>query len=68
VAAAALAAGAAMVNDVSGLAEACAETGAAFVITHTRLPPKHKGFPHYADVVEDVTLFCESGRSGARCS
>ena len=54
-----------MVNDVSGLAdprvaEACAETGAALVITHTRLPPKRKGFPHYADVVEDVaTLFRE---------
>jgi dihydropteroate synthase len=59
VAAAALAAGAAMVNDVScladpRLADACAETGAALVITHTRLPPKRKGYPHYADVVEDV--------------
>lgn len=59
VAAAALAAGASMVNDVSGLAdprlaEACAETGAALVITHTRLSPKRKGFPHYADLVEDV--------------
>jgi dihydropteroate synthase len=59
VARAALAAGAAMINDVSGLtdtevAEACAEAGAALVITHTRLPPKRKGFPDYADVVGDV--------------
>ena len=59
VARAALAAGAAMINDVSALsdpdvAEACAETGAALVITHTRLPPKEKGFPDYADVMEDV--------------
>jgi dihydropteroate synthase len=63
VAAAALAAGAAMVNDVSGLADprvadACAAAGAALVITHTRLPPKRKGFPDYADLLEDVaTLF-----------
>jgi dihydropteroate synthase len=59
VARAALAAGAEMINDVSGLtdpgvAEACAETGAALVITHTRLPPKVKGFPEYDDVVADV--------------
>jgi dihydropteroate synthase len=71
VAAAALAAGAAMVNDVSGLAdprlaEACAETGAALVITHTRLPPKRKGFPHYADVVEDVATFLRERADEAR--
>jgi dihydropteroate synthase len=59
VARAALAGGAAMINDVSGLsdpelADACAETGAALVITHTRLPPKQKGFPGYADVIDDV--------------
>jgi dihydropteroate synthase len=59
VARAALAAGASMVNDVSGLsdpavADACAETGAELVITHTRVPPKVKGFPEYADVVLDV--------------
>ena len=59
VARAALAGGAAMINDVSALsdplvAEACAEAGAALVITHTRLPPKQKGFPDYADVIEDV--------------
>jgi dihydropteroate synthase len=71
VAAAALAAGAAMVNDVSGLAdpgvaEACAETGAALVITHTRLPPKRKGFPHYADVVEDVAALLRERADEAR--
>jgi dihydropteroate synthase len=59
VARAALAAGAAMINDVSGLsdpaiADACAATGAALVITHTRIPPKQKGFPEYDDVVADV--------------
>jgi dihydropteroate synthase len=65
VARAALDAGAAMVNDVSGLAdaaiaEACAATGAALVITHTRVPPKTKGFPAYDDVVADVlTLWHE---------
>jgi dihydropteroate synthase len=48
-----------MINDVSGLsdpgvADACAEAGAALVLTHTRLPPKQKGFPDYGDVVRDV--------------
>jgi dihydropteroate synthase len=59
VARAALEAGAAMVNDVSalsdpGVADACAAAGASLVITHTRVPPKVKGFPHYDDVVADV--------------
>jgi dihydropteroate synthase len=59
VARAAVEAGAAMVNDVSGLrdpelAEICAERGAALVITHTRAEPKHKDFPDYDDVTEDV--------------
>jgi dihydropteroate synthase len=59
VARAALQAGAAMINDVSalsdpGVAEACAETGAGLVVTHTRIPPKTKGFPEYDDVVADV--------------
>jgi dihydropteroate synthase len=62
VARAALAAGATMVNDVSGLrdpalAEACAESGAALVITHTAAPPKEKRFPGYADVGEEVVAF-----------
>jgi dihydropteroate synthase len=59
VARAALAAGATMVNDVSclsdpGVADACAEADASLVITHTRVPPKVKGFPAYEDVVADV--------------
>jgi dihydropteroate synthase len=59
VARAALAAGATMVNDVSclsepELADVCAEAGARLVITHTRIPPKVKGFPEYDDVVADV--------------
>jgi dihydropteroate synthase len=71
VARAALAAGAAMVNDVSGLADpgvadACAETGAALVITHTRVPPKFKGFPAYADVVEDVLALLRERSEEAR--
>ena len=64
VASAALAAGAAMINDVSGLsdesiASACADTGAALVITHTRGAPKIKAFPDYDDVVSDVLGFLE---------
>ena len=59
VARAALEAGAAMVNDVSALSDpevaaACAAFGTSLVITHTRVPPKVKGFPDYADVVDDV--------------
>jgi dihydropteroate synthase len=64
VADAAIAAGAVLVNDVSGLrdealADVCARTGAGLVITHTRVEPKgtllQPGF--YADVVADVTAF-----------
>jgi dihydropteroate synthase len=62
VAQAALAAGAAMINDVSGLrdpliADACAAAGAALVVMHTRAEPKHKDFPHYGDVVADIVAF-----------
>ena len=64
VAAAAVAAGAAIVNDVSGLrdpalASVCAESGAALVITHTRVAPKGTLLDpdHYEDVVADVTGF-----------
>jgi dihydropteroate synthase len=62
VARAALDAGAAMINDVSGLlepgvADACAETGAALVVMHTRARPKEKAFPGYADVMADVLDF-----------
>jgi dihydropteroate synthase len=62
VARAALDAGAHMINDVSGLSDesvaaACAEAGAALVITHTAAPPKTKAFPHYDDVVTAVREF-----------
>jgi dihydropteroate synthase len=73
VARAALEAGAAMINDVSALsdpevADACAATGAYLVITHTRVPPKTKGFPDYADVVEDVIALLRDrvAEAGAR--
>jgi dihydropteroate synthase len=61
---AALAAGAAMINDVSGLSDesiatGCADNGAALVITHTRAAPKTKAFPRYDDVVRDVLGFLE---------
>jgi dihydropteroate synthase len=69
VARAALAAGAAMVNDVSALAdpelaEACAASRAALVVTHTRAAPKRKAFPPYDDVVAD-TLALWRERAGA---
>jgi dihydropteroate synthase len=71
VARAALEAGAAIVNDVSGLsdpdvADACAAAGAALVITHTRIPPKTKGFPPYADIVEDIRAFLRERAAEAR--
>jgi dihydropteroate synthase len=73
VARAALAAGASMVNDVSALsdievADACADAGAELVITHTRVPPKVKGFPEYLDVVADVAdlLRERAAAAGAR--
>src|SRR3954466_6232968 len=62
VARAALAAGAVLVNDVSGLrdpelADACAEAGGSLVVMHTRAEPKVKAFPDYDDVVSDVVEF-----------
>jgi dihydropteroate synthase len=71
VARAALDSGAAMINDVSGLtdpeiANVCAAAGAALVITHTRLAPKTKGFPSYADVVEDVIALLSERAGEAR--
>jgi dihydropteroate synthase len=64
VAAAAIEAGACMVNDVSGLrdvelARVCAETGAALVIMHTRVEPKGTLLDPgaYEDVVADVVSF-----------
>jgi dihydropteroate synthase len=71
VAQAALDAGAAMINDVSGLldpalADACAETGAALVVMHTRARPKEKAFPGYEDVVGDVLAFVRERMDLAR--
>ena len=64
VAEAAIAAGAVLVNDVSGLrdpalAGVCARTGAGLVIMHTRAEPKETLLDpdHYDDVVADVTGF-----------
>jgi dihydropteroate synthase len=63
VAAAAIAAGACMVNDVSGLrepelADVCADTRAALVIMHTRAEPKRRvEDPRYEDVAADVRAF-----------
>jgi dihydropteroate synthase len=61
---AALAAGAAMVNDVSGLihpevARLCGSVGAGLVIMHTRARPKHKMLDPdlYDDVTADVVAF-----------
>jgi len=64
VAEAAVEAGAAIVNDVSGLrdpaiAEVCARTGAGLVIMHTRVAPKGTLLDPdaYADVAADVRAF-----------
>lgn len=62
VARAAVAAGARIINDVSGLADdelaaAAAEGDAAIVLMHTRAKPKEKLFPDYDDVVADVNEF-----------
>jgi dihydropteroate synthase len=64
VASAAVDAGAALVNDVSGLrdervADVCAATGAGLVIMHTRVEPKGTLLDpdHYDDVVADVAAF-----------
>ncbi|MEA2404878.1 MAG: dihydropteroate synthase [Thermoleophilaceae bacterium] len=62
VARAALDVGASMINDVSGLrdpavADACAASGAALVVMHTRAAPKEKSFPGYSDATADVLGF-----------
>jgi dihydropteroate synthase len=66
VARAAVAAGACIVNDVSGLrdpalADVCADTGAALVLMHTRAEPKQKLLdPSYdGRIVADVREFLE---------
>ncbi|HWD11167.1 MAG TPA: dihydropteroate synthase [Solirubrobacteraceae bacterium] len=64
VASAAIAAGAKIVNDVSGLrdpglAEVCARSGAALVVMHTRAAPRERlqDPDLYADIVTEVTDF-----------
>jgi dihydropteroate synthase len=64
VARAAIAAGAAIVNDVSGLrdpalAEVCAQTGAALVVMHTRAAPRERlqDPDLYGDIAADVLAF-----------
>jgi len=75
VAEAALAAGAVVVNDTSGLrdlamAELCARTGAALVVVHTVGAPKQKVLDHpYEDVVAEVQAglrerMAAAGRAG----
>jgi dihydropteroate synthase len=73
VAEAAIAAGAGMVNDVSGLrdpalAELCARTGAALVLMHTRVQPGGTLLDPgaYDDVVEDVAAFLRERMSLAQ--
>jgi dihydropteroate synthase len=64
VARAAIAAGARIVNDVSGLrdpalADVCAQTGAALVIMHTRAAPRERlqDPDLYGDIAEEVLAF-----------
>jgi dihydropteroate synthase len=73
VAAAAIEAGACIVNDVSGLrdpelADVCADSGAALVLMHTRAAPKRRlqdpGL--YEDVVDDVMRFLNARMDIAR--
>jgi dihydropteroate synthase len=73
VAAAAIAAGACIVNDVSGLrdpelADVCARTGAALVLMHTRAAPKQKLLDPSLDgrVAADVVAFLEQRMQLAR--
>jgi dihydropteroate synthase len=74
VAGAALDAGAAMINDTSGLqdvalARLCAESGAALVVMHTRAAPKQARFVDYrGDVVGDVTSFLAQRIAVARAA
>jgi dihydropteroate synthase len=72
VAQAALAAGAHLLNDVSGLrdpalADAAARTGASLVVMHTRAAPKEEHFADYGgDVVGDVVAFVQERCALAR--
>jgi len=73
VAEAAIAAGAAIVNDVSGLrdpelADVCAASGAALVLMHTRAAPKQRmqERDRYGDVFADVAAFLSERMDVAR--
>jgi dihydropteroate synthase len=73
VARAAIAAGAAIVNDVSGLrdeglADVCAETGAALVVMHTRVAPKQRlqDPALYDDILSDVLEFLTERMAAAQ--
>lgn len=73
VARAAIAAGACIVNDVSGLrdpelADVCAETGAALVVMHTRAAPKTKLLDPSMDgrMADDVVAFLRERMEFAR--
>lgn len=73
VAAAVLDAGAALINDTSGLrdlelARLCARHGAGLVVMHTRAAPKQEAFPGYgeAGVVADVVGFLRERIDAAR--
>ena len=73
VAAAAIEAGAHVVNDVSGLrdpglADVCARTGAALVVMHTRAAPRQTLLDpaYYDDVVVDVLAFLRERMALAR--
>ena len=75
VAAAAIAAGAAIVNDVSGLldpelAAVCARRGAALVVMHTRAKPKQRlqDPDLYVDVLTDVLAFLRERLALARAA
>lgn len=62
--------GAALINDVSGLADPqmatlAAEFGAGLVILHTRTAPKTVDYHHYTDVVDDVIDFLEERTAAA---
>jgi dihydropteroate synthase len=72
VARAAIAAGAQIVNDVSGLrdpalAQVCADTGAALVVMHTAAAPRERRQDPdlYGDIVEDVLGFLGERVAGA---
>jgi dihydropteroate synthase len=64
VAEAAVEAGAALINDVGGLADesiadVAAASGAGLVVMHTRAAPKQVHFPRYEDAMADIVAFVE---------